>query len=699
MVAPGSFKAAEQRAEALRETLATHAHRYHTEDAPTITDAEYDALLRELEAIESKHPRLASGASASGKVGAPPSPAFATVAHSVPMLSLANAFDAGEVEEFVARIEKETGATAAEFSAEPKIDGLAISLRYEQGRLVRAATRGDGATGEDVTANVRTIRAIPHVLHGQPAGVLEVRGEVFMPKSAFAAFNERARELGERTMANPRNGAAGSLRQLDPTVTAARPLAFYAYGAGETDRSGLPSSHSATLDWLRSLGLPICPDIDTVCGLEGLIRYYRRIGEAREALPYEIDGVVYKLNRVDQQRAMGFVSRAPRWALAHKYPAQEVATRVRAIEVQVGRTGSVTPVARLDPVAVAGVMVTNATLHNADQIERLDVRVGDEVIVRRAGDVIPEVMRINPERRPLDARGEPMHPPWQMPTACPVCGSAIEREEGEVVSRCTGGLFCGAQRTQALVHFASRRAMDIEGLGERFCEALVDFGKVQSVADLYRLRVADLIDMKRRADERENTVPATVKAGKIATRWAEKLIAAIDASRQTSLDRLLFALGIRDVGESTARSLARHFGSLDALLAADVVELESVNDVGPVVAGRIVRFFAEPHNVEVIAELRRAGVSWPEGEPQRAAEGPLLGKNFVLTGGLASMTREEAGARLEALGARVSGSVSKKTSVLVAGAAAGSKLAKATELGIEIWNEQQLIACLSGNAP
>ncbi len=687
------------RAGMLRAQLSEHADRYHRDDAPTIPDVQYDALLRELEALEAAHPELSGDDSPTGKVGARPATGFPPAEHSVPMLSLANAFTPEEVRDFVARIEKETGASDPRFSVEPKIDGLAISLRYEDGVLTRAATRGDGAIGEEVTANARTVKSIPLELSGQAPRTLEVRGEVFMPKAAFDAFNATALERGERTLANPRNGAAGSLRQLDPAVTAKRPLAFFAYAVGEVDGAAPAESHSVALEWLRGLGLPVSPDVETAMGLEGLLDYYARIGAMRDALDYDIDGVVYKLDRIDEQRAMGFVSRAPRWALAHKFPAQEVATRVRAIDLQVGRTGVLTPVARLEPVAVGGVVVTSATLHNADQIERLDVRVGDDVVVRRAGDVIPEVLRVIPERRPRDSDGVALHGAYRLPDSCPECGSAVVREEGEVVTRCTGGLFCAAQRKQALIHFASRRAMDIEGLGDRFCEALVDFGLVRSVADLYRLDVGDFCAMKRRADEREGVVPANLKAGKIATRWAENLVAAIAASRQTTFDRLLFALGIRDVGESTAKSLARHFGSLDALMAADTEALTAIPDVGPVVAGRVSRFFAEPHNREVIAELRAAGVNWTEGAPQRALDGPLAGQTVVLTGGLESMSREEAGARLEALGARISGSVSKKTSVVVAGAAAGSKLAKATELGLDIWDEPALLAFLTEHAP
>ncbi len=683
----------------LRRQIEDANHRYYILDDNSIPDAEYDRLMRELEALETAHPECADASSPAQRVGNRPSSKFEQVAHSVPMLSLGNAFTDEEIADFVARIEKETGDGAPMFSVEPKLDGLAISLRYERGVFVRGATRGDGSTGEDVTVNLRTVKCIPLRLRddaGPVPDVLDVRGEVFMPKAAFERYNAWALANDEKTLANPRNGAAGSLRQLDPRITARRPLSFYAYALGEV--SAMPQgigTHSQALAWLKTLGLPICPEARTARGVEGVLAFYRDLGARRDALPYDIDGSVYKLDRYDQQRAMGFVSRAPRWAIAHKYPAQEEATVIEAIDVQVGRTGALTPVARLQPVQVAGVVVTNATLHNIDQIKRLDVRIGDAVIVRRAGDVIPEVVRVIDERRPRDAAGDPLHAPYALPTVCPVCGSAVEREEGEVVARCTGGLFCAAQRKQALIHFASRRAMDIEGLGDRIIDDLVEFGYVKTVADLYRLTLDDFLDMKRRADEREGTTPETVKAGKVASKWADNLIAAIDASRSTALERMLFALGIRDVGESTAKTLARYFGALDPLMAADENTLRQVPDVGPIVAARIAHFFAEPHNREVITALLANGVHWSEGAPQRSSEGPLAGKTVVLTGGLASMSRDEAGAKLEALGAKVSGSVSKKTGIVVAGEAAGSKLVKAQELGLEIWDEAKLLAFLT----
>ncbi len=683
----------------LRRQIEDANHRYHVLDDPSIPDAEYDRLMRELEALETAHPECADASSPTQRVGNRPSSKFEQVAHSVPMLSLGNAFTDEEIVDFVARIEKETGDGAPMFSVEPKLDGLAISLRYERGVFVRGATRGDGSTGEDVTVNLRTVKCIPLRLRddaGPVPDVLDVRGEVFMPKAAFERYNAWALANDEKTLANPRNGAAGSLRQLDPRITAKRPLSFYAYALGEV--SAMPpgiATHSQALAWLKTLGLPVCPQARSARGVEGVLAFYRDLGARRDALPYDIDGSVYKLDRYDQQRAMGFVSRAPRWAIAHKYPAQEEATVIEAIDVQVGRTGALTPVARLQPVQVAGVVVTNATLHNIDQIKRLDVRIGDAVIVRRAGDVIPEVVRVIDERRPRDAAGDPLHAPYALPTVCPVCGSAVEREEGEVVARCTGGLFCAAQRKQALIHFASRRAMDIEGLGDRIIDDLVEFGYVKTVADLYRLTLDDFLDMKRRADEREGTTPETVKAGKVASKWADNLIAAIEASRSTALERMLFALGIRDVGESTAKTLARYFGALEPLMAADENTLRQVPDVGPIVAARIAHFFAEPHNREVIAALLANGVHWSEGAPQRSSEGPLAGRTVVLTGGLASMSRDEAGAKLEALGAKVSGSVSKKTGIVVAGEAAGSKLVKAQELGLEIWDEAKLLAFLA----
>lgn len=719
-----------QRAAELRAELAEHNYRYHVLDEPSIPDADYDAMLRELIAIETKHPELVTEDSPTQRVGAAASRDFAEVIHDIPMLSLSNAFDdvsaeddAGRyaaIADFVRRIETTLGVSDPEFSVEPKLDGLAISLRYEDGAFVRGATRGDGSKGEDVTANLRTLKTVPLRLRGEgwPAQ-LEVRGEVYMPRADFLAYNERAREAGEKILANPRNGAAGSLRQKNPQETAKRPLAFYAYAVHlpATPEQNLGERHSAALAQLREWGFPVSPEVSTARGFDGLIAYYRRIGLARDSLAYDIDGVVYKLDDYAGQRRMGFVSRAPRWAIAHKYPAQEQATELLAIEIQIGRTGAATPVARLKPVQVAGVTVSNVTVHNADQIARLDMRIGDAVIVRRAGDVIPEIVKVIPERRPAGAQ------PWEFPAQCPVCQSAlvrvqkvkkqtkagIEYEEG-VAWVCSGGLYCPAQRKEALFHFASRRAMDVEGLGGEIIDDMVELPfirrdgsarTVQSPADLYLLQLDDLTELRRLAHERDGTTPETVKKGKVATRWAENLLEAIDRSRNTTLERFLFALGIRDVGESTAKLLARWFGSLAALRAASAEELRQIPDVGPVVAGRIAEFFAQPHNVEVIEALSGedgqdpARVHWHNAEPQRIAEGVLAGKTVVLTGTLEAMSRDEAKEKLEALGAKVSGSVSKKTDFIVAGPGAGSKLEKATELGIEVWDEQKLLDFLA----
>ena len=696
--------AIQQQAAALRAAIDDANYRYYVLDDPSLPDAEYDRLMRELEALEAAHPELASADSPTRRVGARPASGFAEVRHVIPMLSLANAFSdahppAGvdpdhEVRDFVRRVEQALGIVDPEFSVEPKFDGLAMSLRYEHGVLVQGATRGDGTTGEDVTANVRTVKAIPLKLRG--AGwpdALEVRGEVYMPKAGFRAYNERMLREGGKPLANPRNGAAGSLRQLDPRVTASRPLAFYAYGVyrPEDPDAVLAHRYTAAMAIVRGWGLPVCPQSGAVRGVEGLLGYFRDIGARRDQLPYGIDGVVYKVDRYDQQRQLGFVARAPRWALAHKFPAEEQSTRVEAIDIQIGRTGAATPVARLQPVGVAGVTVTNATLHNADQVARLDVRVGDSVIVRRAGDVIPEVVRVILERRPAHTR------PWKMPAHCPVCGSAIVREDGEAAARCSGGLVCAAQRREAIRHFASRRALDIDGLGERYIEDLIAFDYVHSIADLYTLTLGDFLAMKRRAEERDGVIPETVKAGKIATKWADNLVAAIEASKATTLERFLFALGIPEVGEATAKTLARHFGSLDALAHASEAELTEVDDVGPIMAAHIAAFFAERRNREAIAALRKAGVHWQETAPQRKVAGPLAGQTVVLTGSLSKLTRDEAKDKLESLGAKVAGSVSKKTSFVVAGEAAGSKLDKAHALGIEIRDEAQLLELLNAH--
>jgi len=684
-----------ERAARLRSQIEEANYRYHVLDEPSITDAEYDKLLRELEALEAAHPELATADSPTQRVGAAPSREFASVRHAIPMLSLANAFSEEEVNDFVRRIRERLGRDDLEFSVEPKFDGLAISLHYEDGVFVRGATRGDGETGEDVTANLRTIRSIPLRLRGKNfAPVLEVRGEVYMPRAGFEKYNEKARasEGKIKPLINPRNAAAGSLRQLDPRITASRPLAFYAYAVGVVDGVALPPKHSDMMRKLREWGFPVSSLVDVAAGAEGCLAYYRRIGAQRDKLPFDIDGVVYKLNDLAAQRELGFVGRTPRWAVAHKFPAQEQTTVVEDIIINIGRTGAATPAAKLKPVFVGGVTVTNATLHNIDQVARLDVRVGDTVIVRRAGDVIPEVVSVVLDQRPPRSRS------WKMPAHCPVCGSAIVREEGESVARCTGGLTCAAQRVQAIFHFAARRAMDIDGLGERYIEQLCDFSYVESVADLYKLSLDDLLQMKRSADDRDGTTPETVKAGKVATKWAENLIQAIAHSKRTSLDRFLYALGIPDVGESTAKALARYFGSLDPLMQASEADLIEVPDVGPIMAAHIATFFAEPHNREAIAELRAAGVVWEDSAPQRKSEGPLTGKTVVLTGTLTSLTRDEAKDKLEALGAKVSGSVSKKTSFVVAGNEAGSKLDKAQELGVEVWDEAQLLKFLKAHA-
>ncbi len=695
------------RIEALRREIEEHNYRYFVLDDPGVPDVEYDRLLRELRGLEEAHPGFARADSPTQRVGGAAVSRFEEVDHAVPMLSLGNAFSEDEIADFLRRIEKALGTGEVLFSVEPKLDGLAMSLLYENGVLVRAATRGDGVTGEDVTHSVRTVRSVPTRLRGEGwPRRLEIRGEIYMPRAGFEAMNARLRERGEKPFANPRNAAAGSVRQLDPRIAATRPLAFFAYGHGLVEGGALPDRHSLTLARMRDWGLPVCPEADVATGLDGCLAYYRRIGERREGLGYDIDGVVYKVDRYDWQEQLGFVSRAPRWAIAHKFPASEELTVVEAIDVQVGRTGAITPVARLRPVQVAGVTVTNATLHNADQIARLDVRIGDTVIVRRAGDVIPEVVGVVAERRAPGAS------PYVMPDACPACGSAVERADGEAVTRCTGGLVCPAQRKEAIRHFASRRAMDIEGLGERIVEDLVDFDLVRSVADLYRLTVDDFVEMKRRADERDDRVPETVKQGKVATRWAENLVEAIALSREAKLARFLFALGIREVGEATAAQLARWFGSLDALIEAadsdfatlhdDTLKasercpaLTRIPDVGPVVAAHIACFFHEPHNRAAIAALRDAGVHWPEQPGQQIADGPLAGKSVVLTGALSALTRDEAKARLQALGAKVAGSVSKKTSFVVAGEAAGSKLDKARELSIDILDEAALLALLA----
>ena len=669
---------AARRAATLREQLQEHDYRYYVLDAPTVSDAEYDALFRELQALEAEHPALVTPDSPTQRVGGARLAAFAPVPHALPMLSIRTETDttAAGADKFDARIRRELGlgegAPEVEYVAELKFDGLAISLRYEHGALALAATRGDGQVGEDVTQNIRTIRAIPPRLKGGRApGVLEVRGEVYMTRRDFAALNARQQEQGARLYVNPRNTAAGAVRQLDPAITAQRPLRFFAYGIGETRGWDVPGTQSGVLDALERLGLPVNADRRIARGARELATFYEEVQGRRDALPFEIDGVVYKVNDLALQQRLGFVSREPRWAVAHKFAAEEATTTVEDILVYVGRTGAITPVARLTPVFVGGVTVTNVTLHNEDEVRRKDVHVGDTVVVRRAGDVIPEVVRVVAEKRPRGARA------FRMPERCPECGSAVERLPDEAVARCTGGLVCPAQRKQALLHFASRRAMDIEGLGEKLVDQLVDTGVVHTAADLYRLGVASLAALERMADKS-----------------ASNLVAAIEHSKDTTLERFIFALGIRHVGESTARDVARHFGSLDPLLEADEAALLEVPDVGPVLAESIAQFFAEPHNREVIAQLRAAGVHWREHAPQRRAAGKLAGCTFVLTGTLPNLTRDAAKDLIEAAGGKVAGSVSKKTGYVVAGEEAGSKLDRAQELGITILDEPGLLRLL-----
>ncbi|MBI3523621.1 MAG: NAD-dependent DNA ligase LigA [Betaproteobacteria bacterium] len=669
------LRTAAERAITLRSEIARHDYAYYVLDAPTIPDAEYDRLFRELRDIETQHPQLLTPDSPTQRVGGAPLTEFGQVQHRIPMLSLNNAFTEDEVLAFDRRCREglNLGDSEIEYAVEPKYDGLAITLIYENGMFVQGATRGDGNTGEDVTLNLRTVRNIPLHLDGSvsvyPAR-LEVRGEVLMFRKDFEKLNQQQRDAGLKVFVNPRNAAAGSLRQLDPKITAQRPLRFFAYGVAELG-GALPESHAALMEQLAAWNLPVAKERAVVRGRGGLLDYYARIGTARDTLPYDIDGVVYKLNRYADQEQLGFVSRAPRFAIAHKFPAQEALTTVEAIDVQVGRTGALTPVARLAPVFVGGVTVTNATLHNEDEVLRKDVRVGDTVIVRRAGDVIPEVVAVVLEKRAI------MAPQFVMPKTCPECGSAVEKPEDEAITRCTGGLYCPAQRKQALLHFASRRALDIEGLGDKLVEQLVDQAIVKTPADLYSLDPGNLLKLERMAEKS-----------------ATNILAAIDKSKQTTLARFIYALGIRNAGEATAKELARHFGGLDALMQADEAALQQVPDIGPVVAASIVSFFAEPHNRVVIAQLRAAGVYWTEGEAARVVSSAILGKTFVLTGTLPSLTREEAQERIEALGGKVKSSVSAKTDYVVAGAEAGSKLDKALQLGITILDETQLLELL-----
>ncbi len=667
------------RAARLRELLEHHNYRYYVLDDPEIPDVEYDRLFRELQSLEAAHPELLTEDSPTQRVGGEPVAGFREVAHLQPMLSLENAFSGDEVLAFDRRIrERLKSDEPVEYSAETKLDGTAINLLYEHGRLVHGATRGDGRIGEDVTHNVRTIDSIPLRLRGagHPA-VLEVRGEVYMPKAGFAALNTRLSDEGAKPFVNPRNAAAGALRQLDPKITASRPLEFFAYGVGHVGDGKVPDRHSEILARLKEWGVRVSPLSRLVTGVEDCLEYYREVGQQRDSLPYEIDGIVLKVDRIALQQALGFVARAPRWAIAFKFPAQEVMTVVQGVDFQVGRTGALTPVARLEPVFVGGVTVSNATLHNIDEIERKDVRIGDTVIVRRAGDVIPEVVRVVPGRR----TGDP--PRVGLPAKCPVCGSDVVRPEGQAVARCSGGLFCAAQRKEHLRHFASRRAMNIEGLGAKLIEQLVDAGadgkRVETPADLFELTAEQLSKMERMGEKS-----------------AANLVDAIERSKHTTLARFLFALGIPEVGEVTASNLAQHFCDLDRLANASQETIEEVPDIGPVVAEHVYEFFRQAHNVEVITALRRRGVRWPVVEPKPVeAQLPFQGKSFVLTGTLDSMTREQARERIEALGGKVTGSVSAKTDYVVTGADPGSKLKKAQKLGIAIVDERAFVQLLS----
>lgn len=675
-----------ERADALRELLHHHAHRYYVLDAPEIPDAEYDRLFRELQELEEQHPELRSPDSPTQRVGGKPLEGFAKVRHKVPMLSIRTETDieASGARNFDARVRRELGlkddAEPIEYVAELKFDGLAINLRYEQGVLVQAATRGDGEIGEDVTQNIRTIGQIPLHLKKAPP-VLEVRGEVYMRRDDFERLNEQQREKiakgakNEKTFVNPRNAAAGAVRQLDPAIARQRPLSFFAYGWGEIEGGPDFQTHHEVLQALKAWGLPVSDQVTVARGAGDLVAYHQRVGRERDALPFDIDGVVYKVNSLALQKQLGFVTREPRWAVAHKFPAQEQLTQVEAIDVYVGRTGKLTPVARLQPVFVGGVTVTNATLHNEDEARRKDVRVGDTVIVRRAGDVIPEVVAVVPDRR------QPGAQQFTMPATCPVCGAAAVREEGEADYRCTGGLFCSAQRKHAILHFAQRRALDIEGLGEKLVDQMVDAGVIRTLPDLYRLGLANLVALERMGEKS-----------------AQNVLAALEHSKRTTLPRFLYGLGIRHVGESTARDLAKHFGKLDAILDATPEQLLEVPDVGPIVAESVHAFFQQPHNREVIEQLRACGVHWEESEPAAQAPKPLAGKTVVLTGTLPTLSRDEAKELLEAAGAKVAGSVSKKTDYVVAGAEAGSKLEKAQELGVTVLDEDGLRALLAGGA-
>jgi DNA ligase (NAD+) len=669
--AAGAAKRAATRAAKLRELLDRYNYRYHALDDPEVPDAEYDRLMLELRTLETEHPELLTPDSPTQRVGAAPVAAFGAVKHRLAMLSLDNAFSDDEVRDFDRRIRERLGQSSIRYSAEPKLDGLAVSARYENGVYVQGATRGDGETGEDVTQNLRTVKALPMKLRAdRPPPVLEVRGEVFMPLAGFERFNREALARGEKSFVNPRNAAAGSLRQLDPRMTAARPLDLFIYGLGIVEGGELPTQHSAILQALRQWGFKICPQSRVVEGADGCLYYYREMGALRAKLPYQIDGVVYKVDDLEQQRQLGFVSRAPRWAVAHKFPAEEALTTVRGIEFQVGRTGALTPVARLEPAFVGGVTVSNATLHNMDELTRKDVRVGDTVVIRRAGDVIPEVVKVLPERRVAGAA------PVTLPSHCPVCGSPVVREADQAVARCTGRLICPAQRKEEIKHFASRRALDIQGLGDRLVEQLVDRDWVRTPADLFELRTEQLATLERMGDKS-----------------AQNLHSAIQASKHTTLPRFLYALGMRDVGEATALALAQHFGDIAALRRAGEDEIQRVPDVGPVVAKNVAAYFRDPGNAAVVDRLLASGITWPAPVPIGADAG-LTGKTFVLTGTLEALTREAAAEAIVQLGGKVSGSVSKKTQYVVAGAEAGSKLKKAQQLGIPVLDEAAFLKLL-----
>lgn len=661
-----------QRAAELRRSIEYHNYRYHVLDDPELPDAEFDRLLVELRQLEAQHPELVTADSPTQRVGGAPSDEFQEVRHRVPMLSIDNAFNREDVIAFDRRLRERLGSDASlDYSAEPKLDGLAISVTWEHGHLVRAATRGDGTTGEDVTANVRTIRSIPLRLRGDAPALLEVRGEIFISNAGFKRLNAEATQRGEKGFVNPRNAAAGSLRQLDPNITATRPLEVFFYTLGVLEGAKLPQTHTEVLAMLRNWGLRVSPEVKQVRGAEGCLAYFEAMASRRPSLPYQIDGVVYKVDRLDLQRELGFISRAPRWSVAHKFPAEEALTVLRAVEFQVGRTGALTPVARLEPVFVGGVTVSNATLHNMDEVERKDVRLGDTVVVRRAGDVIPEVARVLIDRRPPQAEK------ISLPSVCPVCASPVLRDPDAAVARCTGGYRCSAQRKERLRHFAARRALDIEGLGEKLVDQLVEADLVRSPADLFALTQTALAGLER-----------------MGVKSASNILEAIERSKRTTLARFLFALGIREVGEATAAALAQHFGAIEPLLDADLDTIQRVPDVGPVVAAHIRAFFDDPLNRQLVNDLQAAGVTWPAPSRQAVGEQPLAGLSFVLTGSLEAMSREAAEEALRALGAKTASSVSRKTSYVVAGSDAGSKLRKAGELGVTVLDEQALLTIL-----